>query len=262
MPLSADTPAPVSATTRPSPRRACASPRLQAARICSMAGCYTRNHGAVRRRRGRRLRLRLLLLEGEQRGADASSGRSRRPARRSRSPPRSRSRSPSTARRSPRSPPARCAAREPDFADDERKAWRIPTLVAEAGPPGIVEATSPTGVSVKFAHPTPDGLEPVLFLTRRGEVIVAARRSEGSVPALPRPGRPPAPRRRSAAARRAGLEAPHHAHQAVTPSPASSISTIAPSGAGPKPSRRVPSRAASARAIQPNVSRALISHSG
>lgn len=62
----------------------------------------------------------------------------------------------------------------PDYADDERKAWKIPSLVAEAGPPGIVEATSPAGVSVKFPHPTPDGLEPVLFLTRRGEVIVAA----------------------------------------------------------------------------------------
>jgi hypothetical protein len=62
----------------------------------------------------------------------------------------------------------------PDFADDERKAWKIPTLVGEAAPPGVVEATSPAGVSVKFAHPTPEGLEPVLFLTRLGEVIVAA----------------------------------------------------------------------------------------
>ena len=63
---------------------------------------------------------------------------------------------------------------KPDYADDDRKAWRIPSLVGEAAPPGVVEATSPAGVSVKFSHPTPDGLEPVLFLTRRGEVIVAA----------------------------------------------------------------------------------------
>jgi hypothetical protein len=62
----------------------------------------------------------------------------------------------------------------PDYADAERKAWRIPSLVAEAGTAGVVEATSPAGVSVKFSHPTPEGLEPVLFLTRRGEVIVAA----------------------------------------------------------------------------------------
>ena len=61
-----------------------------------------------------------------------------------------------------------------DYSDDERKAWRIPSLVTEAGAGGLVEATSPAGVSVKFSHPTPEGLEPVLFLTRRGEVIVAA----------------------------------------------------------------------------------------
>ncbi|HEU0032345.1 MAG TPA: hypothetical protein VFQ53_17055 [Kofleriaceae bacterium] len=63
---------------------------------------------------------------------------------------------------------------KPDFADSERKAWKIATLVTEAASAGTVEAWSPTGVSVKFPHPTPEGLEPVLYLTRRGEVIVAA----------------------------------------------------------------------------------------
>lgn len=67
------------------------------------------------------------------------------------------------------------AKTKPDFIDDDHRAWRIPTLVAEAAPAGaVVEAASPTGVAVKFAHPTPEGLEPVLFLTRRGDVIVAA----------------------------------------------------------------------------------------
>lgn len=65
-------------------------------------------------------------------------------------------------------------AAKPDFVDEDRKAWRIVTLVAGAGQPGTVEASTPTGVSVKFQHPTADGLEPVLYLTRRGEVIVAA----------------------------------------------------------------------------------------
>lgn len=65
-------------------------------------------------------------------------------------------------------------AAKPDFIDEERKAWRISTLVRDAGPPGTVEASSPAGVSVKFEHPTSEGLEPVLYLTRRGEVIVAA----------------------------------------------------------------------------------------
>ena len=62
---------------------------------------------------------------------------------------------------------------KPDFVDAERKAWRITTLVG-ALPTGTVEAASPNGISVKFQHPTPEGLEPVLFLTRRGEVIVSA----------------------------------------------------------------------------------------
>ena len=66
-------------------------------------------------------------------------------------------------------------ATKPDFLDSEHRAWRIPTLVHEATPAGaVVEASSPSGVAVKFGHATPDGLEPVLFLTRRGEVIVAA----------------------------------------------------------------------------------------
>ncbi len=64
---------------------------------------------------------------------------------------------------------------KPDFSSPEHRAWRIPTLVPDAAPTGtIVEASAPSGVAVKFTHPSPEGLEPVLFLTRRGEVIVAA----------------------------------------------------------------------------------------
>lgn len=66
-------------------------------------------------------------------------------------------------------------ATRPDFADEERTAWRVPTLIAAAGPAGsTVEAIGTQGISVKFARPMADGLEPVLFLTRRGEVNVAA----------------------------------------------------------------------------------------
>ncbi len=66
-------------------------------------------------------------------------------------------------------------ATNPDFTDEEHRAWKVPTLVAEAAPSGAtVEAATPTGVTVKFSHPNANGLEPVLFLTRRGEVIVAA----------------------------------------------------------------------------------------
>ena len=65
------------------------------------------------------------------------------------------------------------AGAKPDFADDEHKAWMIPTLIPDAAQLGTeVEAVSPAGVSVTFK--TQAALEPVLFLTRRGEVIVAA----------------------------------------------------------------------------------------
>ena len=69
---------------------------------------------------------------------------------------------------------ATLAATKPDFVDPERRAWRVATLVPEATTGSQVEAAGPTGVAVKFASPTPDGLEPVLFLTRRGDVVVAA----------------------------------------------------------------------------------------
>jgi hypothetical protein len=64
---------------------------------------------------------------------------------------------------------------KPDFVDPEHRAWRIPTLIREAAANGsVIEATSPSGFAVKFTHPSPEGFEPVLFLTRRGEVILAA----------------------------------------------------------------------------------------
>jgi 3',5'-cyclic AMP phosphodiesterase CpdA len=70
---------------------------------------------------------------------------------------------------------ASLGAAQPDFADDEHKAWLISTLAPEArSVRSSIEAVSGTGVSVKFARPTADGLEPVLFLTRRGDVIVSA----------------------------------------------------------------------------------------
>jgi hypothetical protein len=62
----------------------------------------------------------------------------------------------------------------PDFANDERRAWLIPTLVGGAAPGATIEASGPTGVSVTITHPTSDGLEPALILTRRGDVLVSA----------------------------------------------------------------------------------------
>ncbi|MBA3540745.1 MAG: hypothetical protein H0T79_14130 [Deltaproteobacteria bacterium] len=69
---------------------------------------------------------------------------------------------------------ATLATKQPDFVDTDRKAWLISTIIPEATAGTVVEAIGPTGVAVKFARPTADGLEPVLFLTRRAEVIVSA----------------------------------------------------------------------------------------
>lgn len=67
------------------------------------------------------------------------------------------------------------AGTKADFRARDRQAWLIPTLVAEASAPGVVvEAVSSAGVSVKFERPGAGGIEPVLFLTRRGEVMVSA----------------------------------------------------------------------------------------
>lgn len=64
-------------------------------------------------------------------------------------------------------------ATHPDFSDEEHRAWRIPTLVDAAAAPGaVVEASAASGPSVRFARD--GGLEPVLFLTRRSELIVEA----------------------------------------------------------------------------------------
>ncbi len=70
---------------------------------------------------------------------------------------------------------AQLRATKPDFADAERSAWMIPTLVATAEPVGTtLQAFGPAGISVTFPRPMPNKLEPVLFLTRRGDVNVEA----------------------------------------------------------------------------------------
>lgn len=68
---------------------------------------------------------------------------------------------------------ATLTATKPDFEDAERTAWLIGTLVPEAASATVVKATSPTGTSIEMLRPSPAGLEPVMFLTRRGDVIVS-----------------------------------------------------------------------------------------
>jgi hypothetical protein len=67
---------------------------------------------------------------------------------------------------------AQLKASKPDFADANRSAWLIPKLVPEAT--GSIEAFGSAGISVTYPHAMPGNMQPVLFLTRRGDVNVEA----------------------------------------------------------------------------------------
>jgi hypothetical protein len=68
----------------------------------------------------------------------------------------------------------------PDFADSERRGWRIETLLPRAANAQLVIADGSAGVSVLYEVPSeggaaaPSALRPALVLTRRGELSVAA----------------------------------------------------------------------------------------
>lgn len=68
---------------------------------------------------------------------------------------------------------AALTARKPDFADDERRAWKLVALIPELDREGAsVEARGTQGAHVRMDRPPgAAGPQPVLFLTRRGEVV-------------------------------------------------------------------------------------------
>jgi hypothetical protein len=69
----------------------------------------------------------------------------------------------------------RLRAVKPDFEDAERRAWKLTQIVPELDQQGAaVEARGPAGVSLRLERATADGLQPVLVLTRRGDIGVAA----------------------------------------------------------------------------------------
>ena len=77
------------------------------------------------------------------------------------------------------------AARQPDFADDDRKAWRLDRLLSDKEFPkgAVLEAESVDGVGISMHHPdTPESPLPVLTLTRRGEVIAAVIKENDPFP--------------------------------------------------------------------------------
>lgn len=81
---------------------------------------------------------------------------------------------------------AQVNAVKPDFADSERRGWRLETLVPRAANATRVIADSSTGVSVMYemgeAAGSAGSALPALFLTRRGELIVASLDPENPFP--------------------------------------------------------------------------------
>lgn len=91
-------------------------------------------------------------------------------------------------------------ALEPDFLDEDRRAWRLTRLLGDsfAHPEAMVEAVGPEKVSITMRWPASDDEpQPVLFLTRRGDVVAAVVDPERPFPGyhgqggrLKRPGDP------------------------------------------------------------------------
>jgi hypothetical protein len=68
---------------------------------------------------------------------------------------------------------ATLTARPPDYRDTDRRAWRLVGLIPElSGAGASVEARGTQGVTVRMDMPSgTSGPQPVLFLTRRGEMV-------------------------------------------------------------------------------------------
>lgn len=78
---------------------------------------------------------------------------------------------------------ATLAGLEPDFADEERRAWRLSRVLPSFTGPAVAEAVGRDGVSITMQRPaTLDEPQPVLFFTRRGDVVATQVRPENPFP--------------------------------------------------------------------------------
>ncbi len=72
---------------------------------------------------------------------------------------------------------------KPDFADAERRAWRLARIVPGFSGDAVLEAVGRDGVAVTMRGPaSTDEPQPVLFFTRRGEVVATQVRPEDPFP--------------------------------------------------------------------------------
>jgi hypothetical protein len=74
---------------------------------------------------------------------------------------------------------------KPDYVEDDRKAWRLRTLIgpSTAGPEALIEVEDAQGVRVILAQPSDlaEGREPVVTVNRAGELRVALVRPDEDV---------------------------------------------------------------------------------
>lgn len=64
----------------------------------------------------------------------------------------------------------------PDFSDKDRRAWRLTRVLGSAfeSPDAVVDAVGKAGVAISMSRPANDAApQPVLYLTRRGDVVAA-----------------------------------------------------------------------------------------
>jgi hypothetical protein len=72
---------------------------------------------------------------------------------------------------------------KPDFADAERRAWRLSRIVPGFSGDAVVDAVGRDGMAISMRQPTTsDEPQPVLFFTRRGEVVATQVRPEDPFP--------------------------------------------------------------------------------
>jgi hypothetical protein len=80
---------------------------------------------------------------------------------------------------------AQLRALAPDFADDDHRAWKLTRLLGEpfARPGAVVEAEGESGVAITMRPPAgPAEPQPVLTLTRRGELAAALVKADDPFP--------------------------------------------------------------------------------